>query len=65
MFKKLALAAVTATSLGLFAVAPASATGLNNITPDPEPVPEPLTVLGSLAVGGGLAIKKFADSKRQ
>lgn len=66
MTKKIALAAVTAISLGFTAVAPASATGgLPSAVPDPEPVPEPLTILGSLAVGGGIVAKKFTDAKKK
>ncbi|MEO0984324.1 MAG: PEP-CTERM sorting domain-containing protein [Cyanobacteria bacterium J06639_14] len=68
MTKKIALAAVTAISLGFTAVAPASASfgggGFSPTTPPPEPVPEPLTILGSLAVGGGIVAKKIADAKK-
>ena len=34
------------------------------ITADPEEVPEPLTIIGSLVVGGGIIAKKFAGSKQ-
>ena len=67
MLKTILLTAVTAASLGVVTVAPANAFG-NLPEPDPTPtapVPEPLTVLGSLAVGGGILAKKIADSKQK
>lgn len=55
----MAIAVITAVAL------PASATGgLPSPSPDPEEVPEPLTIIGSLVVGGGIIAKKFAGSKQ-
>lgn len=65
MIKKIALTAATVASLGFVAVSPAMASidFLPQPTPEDKPVPEPLTILGSLAVGGGLVASKLKGKK--
>ena len=65
MLKNTLLAAGAAIAVIASVSLPAAATGgLPMSSPDPQGVPEPTTVLGSLAIGGGLIAKKIAGSKQ-
>ena len=64
MLKNTLLAAGAAIAIIGSASLPASATGGLPQSSDPQPVPEPMTVLGSLAVGGGFVAKKIAGARK-
>ncbi|MDB9527238.1 PEP-CTERM sorting domain-containing protein [Oscillatoria sp. CS-180] len=64
MLRKTFLTAGAAIALASAISMPASARGGGRDT-SAEPVPEPMTILGSIAVGGGLLAKKFKDSRQE
>ena len=64
MLKNILFATGAAIAIIASASLPASATGGLPQSSDPQSVPEPMTVLGSLAVGGGFVAKKIADSRK-
>ncbi|NER80661.1 MAG: PEP-CTERM sorting domain-containing protein [Leptolyngbya sp. SIO1D8] len=61
MIKNVVLTAAAIASLGVMTTAPAFASG----GLPTKSVPEPLTILGSLAAGGGIVAKKIADAKKK
>ncbi|MDJ0705481.1 MAG: PEP-CTERM sorting domain-containing protein [Leptolyngbyaceae cyanobacterium MO_188.B28] len=66
MLKNTLFAAGAAIAVIATASLPASATGgLPTKSTNPQPVPEPITILGTLAVGGGFVAKKIADAKQK
>ncbi|MGF1535402.1 MAG: PEP-CTERM sorting domain-containing protein [Elainellaceae cyanobacterium] len=61
MLKKITFVTGLAIAIAAAASLPASAAGGGRNFSDPEEVPEPLTIVGSLLVGGGLLTKKLTS----